>query len=142
MREQTQTGPIKVLIADDNEKARDALIEQLRFADIQVVGESSLGAATYTWAEHLNVDVVLVNVGEPLARSLRTIESLAVGARTWPVVALSSLGDRETMRKAMVAGARDYVVMPANGQELRRTVVEIHTLEQHRRAAAASGDAA
>lgn len=137
---QPQAGPIKVLIADDNEKARDALIEQLRFEDVQVVGESTLGAAAFTWAAHLNVDVVLVAVGEPLARSLQTVESLSVGTRTWPVVAVSALGDRDTMRKAMVAGARDYVVAPANAMELRRTIVETHAVEQHRRAAAANGE--
>ena len=67
-----QTGPIKVLIADDNEKARRELIELLRFEDVQVVGESTLGTAAFTWADHLSVDIVLVAVAEPLARSLRT----------------------------------------------------------------------
>jgi cytochrome P450 len=119
----TQPVPIKVLVVDDNEKARDALIELLRFDDVQVVGESTLGAAAYTWAEHLNVDLVLVAVGEPLARALRTVEALTVGARTWPVVAHSPLGDRETMRKAMLAGVRDYVVTPASGEELRGAIV-------------------
>src|SRR5688572_26940296 len=66
MATQPRTGPIKVLVADDNEKARDALIEQLRFEDVQVVGESSLGTAAYTWAAHLDVDLVLVTVNQPV----------------------------------------------------------------------------
>jgi len=134
--------PIKVLVVDDNEKVRDRLIEQLRFEDVEVVGESILGAAAYTWAEHLDVDVVLVSIEEPVARALRTVESLAVGARTWPVIGLSSLGDRETMRKAMVAGARDYLAASAPADEIRRAIVSVHQVETARRTALSKGEAA
>lgn len=133
---------IKILIVDDNEKTRDKLIEQLRFDDVAVVGESNFGAAAYTWAQQLDVDVVIVLIEEPLARSLRTIESLAVGARSWPVLGISSLSDRETMRKAVVAGVRDYLVWPAAGDELHQTVLNIHRVEQTRRLALEQGQTA
>lgn len=133
-------NPIKVLVVDDNEKARDRLIEQLRFEDVEVVGESTLGAAAFTWAEHLNVDLVVVAVEEPVARALRTVETLTVGSRTWPVIGLSTRSDRETMRKAMLAGVRDFLVSPVSGEDLRRAIVSIHTTEQARRRAAEGGD--
>jgi pilus assembly protein CpaE len=132
----------RVLVVDDNERARDRLIEQLRFEDVEVVGESILGAAAYTWAEQLEVDVVLAAVEEPVARALRTVESLAVGARAWPVVGISSLGDRETMRKAMVAGCRDFLVAPVSPEELRTAIVNVRRVERSRRAAREGGEAA
>ncbi len=134
--------PIKVLVVDDNEKVRHRLIEQLRFEDIEVSGESILGAAAYTWAEHLDVDIVLVSIEEPVARALRTVESLVVGARSWPVIGLSSLGDRESMRKAMVAGVRDYLSANAPAEEIRRAIVSIHEIETARRNALTKGEAA
>lgn len=130
---------VKVLVVDDDEKTRRRLIAQFRFPDVQVVGESTLGAAAYTWAEQLDVDVVVVAVEEPVARSLRTIEALSVGQRTWPVVAVSSLPDRETMRKAILVGVRDYLVLPLDAGELRRTVLNVHQTEVERRAAAEQG---
>ncbi len=133
--------PIKVLVVDDNEKVRQRLIEQLRFEDVEIVGESILGAAAFTWAEHLDVDVVLVSIEEPVARALRTVESLAVGARTWPVIGLSSLGDREAMRKAMVAGVRDYLPASAPAEEIRRAIVSVHEVETTRRTALTRGEA-
>ncbi|MDP9470789.1 MAG: AAA family ATPase [Chloroflexota bacterium] len=133
--------PIKVLVVDDNEKTRHRLIEQLRFEDVEVSGESILGAAAFTWAEHLDVDVVLVSIEEPVARALRTVESLAVGARTWPVIGLSSLGDREAMRKAMVAGVRDYLPTSAPAEEIRRAIVSVHEVETTRRTALTRGEA-
>ncbi len=132
-------GVVKVLVVDDDERARDRLIEHLRFKDVQVVGESTLGAAAYTWAEQLEVDVVVVSIQEPVARALRTVESLTVGSHAWPVVGVSSLGDRETMRKSMVAGVRDYLVAPIVGEELRRTILNVHQVDSTRRAALAQG---
>src|SRR4051812_27130530 len=108
----------RVLIVDDNEKNRDHLIELLRFDDVEVVGESTYGAAAFTWAQQLDVDVVIVGIEEPVARSLRTVEALATGTRPWPVIGVSSRGDRDTMRKAMFSGVRDYLVLPVNAEEL------------------------
>ena len=121
---------IKILVVDDNEKTRDKLIEQLRFEDTEVVGESGFGAAAYTWAQQLDVDVVIVSVEEPIARSLRTVETLSVGARTWPVLGLSSQNDRETMRKAIVAGVRDFLVTPVSPEELRQTILNMYRVER------------
>jgi pilus assembly protein CpaE len=129
----------KVLIVDDDEKTRDTLIELLRFEDIEVVGESTFGAAAFTWANQLDVDVVVVTIEEPVARSLRTIEALASTGRSWPVVGVSTRGDRDIMRKAMVSGVRDFVVMPMPAEELRSTIINVHHVERARRAAADQG---
>lgn len=133
---------IKILIVDDDEKTRDKLIDQLRFEDVSVVGESSFGAAAYTWAEQLDVDLVIVSIEEPVARSLRTVESLAIGTRSWPVIGISSLGDRETMRKAVVSGVRDYLVWPATPEELHQTILNVYRVEHSRRSAVEQGQVA
>jgi pilus assembly protein CpaE len=130
---------LKILVVDDDDKARARTIGKLRFPDVQVVGESTLGAAAYTWAEQLDVDIALVSVEEPVARSLRTIEALTVGPKSWPVVAISSLNDRDTMRKAIVAGVRDYLVLPAEPNELRSAVLAVQHAEQARRQASEEG---
>lgn len=131
----------KVLVVDDNEKVRDDLIEQLRYQDIEVVGESTFGAAAYTWAQQLDVDVVVISIEEPVARSLRTVESLSVGERSWPVIGLSSQGDRETMRKAMMAGVRDFLVKPVASDDLHGAILNVHRVEIGRRTAGSQADA-
>jgi pilus assembly protein CpaE len=132
----------RVLIVDDNERTRDQLIELLRFDDIEIAGESTFGAAAYTWAQQLDVDVVIVSIQEPVARSLRTIEALASGARTWPVVGVSSQGEREIMRKAMVSGVRDFLVMPVSAAELRETVINVFQVDRARRVGSDHGEVA
>jgi pilus assembly protein CpaE len=132
----------KVLVVDDNEKVRDGLIEQLRYQDVEVVGESTFGTAAFTWAQQLEVDVAIVSIEEPVARSLRTVETLSVGDRTWPVIGISSQGDRETMRKAMMAGVRDFLVKPVSADDLHAAIVNVHRVELSRRAVAEHGEAA
>jgi pilus assembly protein CpaE len=133
-------GTVNILIVDDNERARAKLIDQLRYSDIRIVGESPFGAAAASWAGRLAVDVVIVVVEEPVVRGLRTIDLLTTGAESWPVVAVSSANDREAMRKAMLAGARDYVGLPAAEDELRASVMRVHQREQERREGVASGE--
>ena len=97
------------------------------------------GAAAYTWAQQLEIDVVIVAIEEPVARSLRTVEALSSGTQSWPVVAISSRGDRDTMRKAMISGVRDFLVQPVNAEELRQTVVNVRHVDRARKAT--SGEA-
>ena len=130
---------VNILIVDDNDKARARLIDQLRYPDITIVGESSFGNAAVSWASRLDVDVVIVAVEEPVVRGLRTIELLTSGETTWPIVAVSSHNDRESMRKAMLAGARDYLVLPASEADVRKSVMLVHQREQERRGTSDTG---
>lgn len=130
---------IKVLVVDDDDKGRAKLIEHLRFQDVQVVGESTLGASAYTWADQLGVDAVVVSVQEPIARALRTVESLSVGERTWPTIAVSTSSDVDTVRKAIAAGVRDFLVLPLQPGELRKTILNVVQTERNRKEAREQG---
>ena len=127
---------VNVLIVDDNDKTRAKLVDQLRYADIRIVGESSFGAAASSWSSYLGVDVVIVAIDEPIARALKTVELLTTGTPSWPVIAVSTLNDRELMRKAMLAGARYYMILPAPGDDLRKSVIRVYQREHERRRAA------
>jgi pilus assembly protein CpaE len=122
----SSAGTVNVLIVDDNDKTRAKLIDQLRYADIRIVGESTFGTSAASWASQLGVDVVIVAIDEPIARALRTIELLTNGATRWPVIAVSNRTDREMMRKAMLAGARDYMVLPAPNDDFRKSVIRVY----------------
>lgn len=124
---------VNILIVDDNDKARAKLIDQLRYPDINIVGESPFGNAAVSWASRLDVDVIIVAVEEPVVRGLRTIDLLTSGETNWPIVAVSSRNNRESMRKAMLAGARDYLVLPASEADVRKSVMLVYQREQERR---------
>jgi pilus assembly protein CpaE len=131
---------VNVLIVDDNDKTRAKLVDQLRYSDIRIVGESSFGTVASSWAYQLRVDVVIVAIEEPIARALKTVEQLTSGAVSWPVIAVSARNDREIMRKAMLAGARDYMVVPAPVDDLRKSVIRVYQREHERQRAPADKD--
>jgi AmiR/NasT family two-component response regulator len=72
-------GTVNVLIVDDNDKTRAKLIDQLRYSDIRIVGESSFGTAASSWASQLDVDVVIVAIDEPIARASSPSPSATTG---------------------------------------------------------------
>lgn len=128
---------IKVLLVDENRDALGWLSKQLSSDGVTVIGEAGFGPVAYTWASQLQPDVVLVGVEEPVARALKTVESLALGQPRWPVIVLSSKGDRDSIRKAMRAGADDYIAKPSSSKELRAAIASIVAREREKAATAA-----
>ncbi len=122
---------IKVLIVD--EPAQRGELRKSLSSETNVVGEAGFGTEAFTAARELRPDVVVVSLEEPIVRPLRTIELLTVGEGAPAVVVVSSSGDREHIRKAMLAGARDYLVKPIRGPELQQAVGAVWEAEQRRR---------
>ena len=129
---------IKVLIVDEAE-GRTAIRKALVSGEITVVGESGFGTEAFTAAREFRPDVAVVSLEEPIARPQRTIEALSAGGEAPVVIVVSSLGDRDHIRKAMLAGARDYLGKPIRPAELQQAIVAAYRAEQHRRELAGGG---
>lgn len=131
---------IRLLLVDDRVGERMALVKQLALsqADVVVVAEAGLGAEALTALEETGPDVVLISLEEPLARPLRMLEALSLTGKA-PIIAVSSIGDRETLRKAMRAGSTEYLVRPLNPDELAKTIETVHEANVERRSLIRSG---
>ncbi|MHB8621355.1 MAG: AAA family ATPase [Chloroflexota bacterium] len=125
---------IRLMLVDDDAGDRSSVKRMLLASELIVAGESVLGTEAVAMAREVKPDVVLVSVEEPAARALRTIEALNVVLPTAPVIAVSSLSDRDHFRRAMLAGARDYLVRPVEAGELEKTIAGVHELERKRNA--------
>ncbi|MDE3077743.1 MAG: AAA family ATPase, partial [Chloroflexota bacterium] len=127
-------GAIRLMLVDDSTEERSQLKRLLLASEVVIGGESVLGTEAVATARELKPEVIVVAVEEPPARALRTIEALNVVVPEAPVVAISSLSDRENLRRAMLAGARDYLVRPVDADELERAVTGVCELERKRSA--------
>ena len=123
---------IQVLIVDESQGSRAGLKTMLAGADVAVVGETVPGPEAFTLAKELHPTVILLNVEEPLVRALRTLEGLVTNFPDVPVIAVSSLSGREQMRKAMLAGARDFLTKPINRSDLRDALDSVVRQEERR----------
>jgi pilus assembly protein CpaE len=68
-----------------------------------------------------------------VARALQTIESLADAVPGAPAIVYSTMADASSVRRAMVAGARDYLIKPIKPEELVRSMHGVLEQEERKR---------
>lgn len=104
-----------------------------QLAHFTVVGEAGYGVEAVTVAKEHTPDIFLVSVEEPVALALQTIEQLANAAPGAPTIVYSSLSDAQSVRRAMIAGARDYIIKPLKPEDLGRAVYGVLEQEERKR---------
>jgi pilus assembly protein CpaE len=125
---------ISILLVDDAPESRVTLKRLLTAAGFAVAGEAGTGSEGVGLVRETHPDVIVVSLEEPVARPLKSIEALTIAAPETPVVVVSSLVDKEYLRRAMVAGARDFLGHPLTQEELARTITALVEVERKRKA--------
>jgi pilus assembly protein CpaE len=105
----------------------------LQTAHFTVTGEAGYGIEAVTVAQEKLPDVFLVSVEEPVARALQTIESLADAIPGAPAIVYSTMADAASVRRAMLSGARDYLIKPVKPEELVRSIHGVLEQEERKR---------
>jgi len=129
---------IRVLLVEEPEK-RSELRKLAGQAQLNVVGEAGFGTEAITIATQVQPEVAIVSIEEPVARPFKAIEGLLLSDPRLLVIGISSMSGRDHMRKAMQAGARDYLVKPVRPRELQQAVITLY--ENSQRQKAGLGDA-
>lgn len=121
----------RVLIVDEDLEARGDLQRRLVRSQFVVAGACGYGAQALSLASEVAPEAVLVGLEEPMARPLQTIEALCGVLSHVPVIAYSSRTDAESARRAVLAGARDYVTKPfKHGQPAQSILAALERLER------------
>jgi pilus assembly protein CpaE len=121
------------IIVDPDLDARSDIKHMLTVAHLTVVGEADYGIDAVTVAKEHPPDVLLISMEEPVARALQTIEMLSGAAPRAVAVVYSSLQDASSVKRAMVAGARDYLIKPLRPEDVTRAVYNILEQEERKR---------
>jgi pilus assembly protein CpaE len=110
---------IRVLIVDDVADTRENVRKLLQFeSDVEVVGAARSGKEGIQLSQDLDPDVVLMDINMPDIDGITATETIRQKAPYIQVVILSVQGDQNYMRRAMLAGARDFLTKPPMGDEL------------------------
>lgn len=116
-------GQIKVLIVDDIPETCDYLSKLLHFErDIQVVGTANSGEQGLVRARELQPDVALIDINMPGMDGIQTTEKLIGQVSGTQVIIMSVQGEQDYLRRAMLAGASDFLVKPFSGDELANSI--------------------
>jgi len=140
----SETGEkIHVLIIDDIPETRENLRKLLSFdADISIVGVAASGLEGIELAKELQPDVVLMDINMPDMDGITATEVILQDVPTAQVVMLSVQSETDYLRRAMLAGARDFLTKPPSGDELMSTIHRVYEMGKSRAAMIAPPSAA
>jgi pilus assembly protein CpaE len=109
----------RVLVVDDVAETRENIRKLLQFeADIEVVGTARTGREAVQLTEELKPDVILMDINMPDMDGIAATELIRQRNPVSQIVILSVQGDPNYMRRAMLAGARDFLTKPPMADEL------------------------
>ena len=125
--------PIKVVIVDDIAETRDHLAKLLGFEnDIVVAGSVGSGEEALTLAASEAVDVLLLDINMPGMDGIETAEQLSLKAPTTSIIMMSVQGEPDYLRRAMLAGAREFLVKPFSSDELAASIRHVYERERQK----------
>ena len=125
---------IRVIIVDDVSETRENVRKLLQFeSDVDVVGTARTGKEAIQLSQELNPDVVLMDINMPDMDGIAATEAIHAKQPAVQVVILSVQSDQNYMRRAMLAGARDFLTKPPMGDELISAVRRAGSMAQTER---------
>jgi len=125
---------IQVLIADGSGQTCEELASLLSAEPaILVVGTATDGDAAISITGRIKPDVVLIDIKIPGASGVEATEVITSLLPNTAVIMLSDEGGADLLRKAMVAGARQFLLKPVVKAELLKTIQQVYQTTLARR---------
>ena len=115
--------PNQVLVIDDDEAAREILVELLGRIGYHAFATGE-GKAGLEWLAGAAAppQAVLLDLRMPILDGFEVLRRYRADGGTAPVIALSAMDEKEAVVKAMRLGASDYLVKPIEPDELKEAI--------------------
>ena len=130
---------IRVLIVDDIAETRENIRRMLQFdSAIEVVGAARTGREAIEQAQQNKPDVIIMDINMPDMDGITATQEVKRKLPYVQVVILSVQSDPSYMRRAMLAGARDFLTKPPMIDELTDAIRRAGVLAHEERKKASS----
>lgn len=114
---------IRVVIVDDISETRENIRKLLQFeSDLEVVGVAQTGLDAIQVTAETRPDVVLMDINMPDMDGIVATEKIRAKLPSTQIVIFSVQNDSNYMRRAMLAGARDFLTKPPDVDELTSAI--------------------
>jgi len=118
---------IRVVLADDHTIVREGLEQILNGEpDVEVVGRVGDGESAVRAVQELQPDVAVLDIAMPGLSGIGAARRIREACPTTRVVMLSMHADQEHVSRAMMAGARGYILKECAGSELVKAIRAVH----------------
>ncbi len=114
---------VRVLIVDDFAETRENIRKLLQFeSDIVVVGAARSGQEAIEIATESKPDIVIMDINMEDMDGITATEAILQEVPFTQVIILSVQSEPDYMQRAMLAGARYFMVKPPSSEELIQTI--------------------
>jgi len=122
------TGPMRVLVTDDQRIVRDGLAMLLGLLpDVEVAGTADNGHEAVAMSARLRPDIVLMDLRMPRCDGVEATRLLREQQPDVAVVVLTTYEDDRSVLDALCAGARGYLTKDASAEQIRAALQQVRT---------------
>ena len=120
---------IRVLIVDDLPETRENVRKLLQFeSDLEVIAQAGTGEQAVEMAAEHEPDIVLMDINMPGLDGIAASRAIVQNVPSAQIVIMSVQSEADYLRRAMLAGARDFLMKPFSGDELVSAVRRVHQM--------------
>jgi pilus assembly protein CpaE len=119
---------ISILLVDDIADTRENIKKILGFErDFKVVGSVGTGREGVQLAKELKPNIVIMDINMPDMDGITATTQITEAVPTAAVIMMSAQDDPDYLRRAMLAGARNFLTKPPDPDELYNTIRTVYT---------------
>lgn len=120
---------IRVLIVDDLPETRENVRKLLQFeSDVEVIAQAGNGEQAVEMARQHRPDIILMDINMPGLDGIAASQAVVQHVPSAQIIIMSVQSEADYLRRAMLAGARDFLMKPFSGDELITAIRRVHTM--------------
>ena len=119
--------PFKILVVDDSMFVAKQIGQILTSEGYEVVGTASDGLDGVEKYKEMcpNVDLVTMDITMPKMDGITALEQIIAFDKNAKVVMISALGKEELVKKALLLGAKNYIVKPLDRKKVLERISSV-----------------
>lgn len=118
----------RILIVDDAAFMRLALKSLLQGGGFEVVGEAEDGIVALDKYKELQPDIVTMDITMPKMDGIEALKSILQVDPKAKIIMVSALGQESYVKKALLNGAKSFIVKPFKNEYVLQTISKIAAL--------------
>ncbi|MFW5941581.1 MAG: response regulator [Chloroflexota bacterium] len=120
---------IRVLIVDDLPETRENVRKLLQFeSDVEVIAQAGTGEQAVEMAKQHRPDIILMDINMPGLDGIGASQAIVQNVPSAQIIIMSVQSEADYLRRAMLAGARDFLMKPFSGDELVSAIRRVHQM--------------
>lgn len=119
--------PYRILLVDDSMFVRKQLNQILTSEGFEIVGEADNGLDGLERYKELSpsVDLVTMDITMPKMDGITALEKIIEYDKDAKIIMISALGKEDLVKKALITGAKNYIVKPLDRKKVLERIVSV-----------------